>query len=171
MAKPPPKAISSVRRLVRSAYSQRHSNLPAGVFHHTPTEAPGGRGIAATGRWPSRVAADHARPARPASTTRPPCLRVIRPTNYVRASDQMGSGCSYRAGLQGQRWHTAQKVAVSGIGPTTRCHPAEINECHAIVRVQAVDVQIHETCSEVPCASQPAHRRIGGPGRSAACNR
>jgi hypothetical protein len=54
MAKPPPKAISSVRRLVRSAYSQRHSNLPAGVFHHTPTEAPGGRGIAATGGWPSR---------------------------------------------------------------------------------------------------------------------
>ena len=43
MAKSPPKAISSLRRLVRSAiYSQRHSN-------HTPTKAPGGRGIAATG--------------------------------------------------------------------------------------------------------------------------
>src|SRR5262245_59599331 len=34
--------------------------------------------------------------------------------------------------------HRAKKVPVSGIGPTTRCHPAEINECHAIVRVQAV---------------------------------
>jgi putative tryptophan/tyrosine transport system substrate-binding protein len=29
----------------------------------------------------------------------------------------------------------------------------------------------HESCSEVSCASQPANRGIGGPGRSSACNR
>jgi hypothetical protein len=34
--------------------------------------------------------------------------------------------------------HRAKKVPVPGIGPTTRWHLAEINECHAIVRVQAV---------------------------------
>ena len=30
---------------------------------------------------------------------------------------------------------------------------------------------IHESCSEVSCASQPAYRRIDGPDRSPACNR
>jgi hypothetical protein len=32
-------------------------------------------------------------------------------------------------------------------------------------------VLIHESCSEVSCASQPANRRIGGPDRYPACNR
>jgi hypothetical protein len=80
-------------------------------------------------RCQSRSAPEHARPARPASKTSPPCLRVIRPTNYVRASDPNGqrlllliSGRPPRPTMA----HRAKKVPVSGIGPTTRCHPAEI---------------------------------------------
>ena len=97
MAKSPPKAISSVRRLVRSAiYSQRHSN-------HTPTKAPGGRGIAATGEvrpMPAQyVKAYIKRNKNDAADAEAICEAVQRPTMRfvpVKTADQQATVLLHR---------------------------------------------------------------------------